>query len=691
MTEPAAPATLALDRFQDAHRRRGTGDGAQARNSDAAYDEIQRRLRERDFAPHIGFLSMANAALVGFLKLFTFSATYVASFSERARIDAKRAPVFEMIVSVLVRLLDYQLWVFLPVCLSLVLLEARVGQTAFKLLSAFKIVYSLKVTKEIANDLGNFLMSRAGFFHTPASSSTKVSSVCCIVVYDNCLFKLRTAQEHVNSKSDWYQTINWMLAPLRDTHDASIRSEMVRTDGSWIANTSSFRPVVAALTNFNGLYVYCHDAWIHFMGLAASADSDGARFCILDHPDYRPPYEHRLIYQHHVPTEHGTAGNEDNALVLARARDKVERELAMPFAFVVGDQQSYARLTHFKRHQPEGREWAIPMPGDFHFIVHFLMGIHSLWFFPLVGFFVLIGGLSENACSGTPLGKWDSVEKYNDYRYLYQLVIVTLVTYLQEAVPPPLLNNYNELLRRASVNAGSVVLLRFLFEFGLPWLSLRQAIRANDSEKIDLSWQLALPLFRATGKHLYATLSMDTTYVLFAMLPSLRALWHENRTVAGSHDGRNIAWDQAMEGMNGAVKPALFDGAKRHDIDPFITRLNGVRYVGKDLRRVLGIEDTVDEDSRATSGRDVAALLEALREALPPGQFFHASPTNPFWTTPPEAATATRSASRPAGPSRTPWVKVEAAREDLGDFVWSHLQNTNFVMHHEPRLNSVPV
>ena len=86
MTEPAAPATLALDRFQDAHRRRGTGDDAQARNNDAAYDEIQRRLREREFAPHICFLSMANAALVGFLKLFTFSASYVASFSERARI-----------------------------------------------------------------------------------------------------------------------------------------------------------------------------------------------------------------------------------------------------------------------------------------------------------------------------------------------------------------------------------------------------------------------------------------------------------------------------------------------------------------------------------------------------------------------------------------------------------------------------
>ena len=57
--------------------------------------------------------------------------------------------------------------------------------------------------------------------------------------------------------------------------------------------------------------------------------------------------------------------------------------------------------------------------------------------------------------------------------------------------------------------AGMVVLLRFLHDFGYPWLALRMAVRDNCSDRIDFTWNLVMPWFRSTGKYNYAAMSVN--------------------------------------------------------------------------------------------------------------------------------------------------------------------------------------
>ena len=56
---------------------------------------------------------------------------------------------------------------------------------------------------------------------------------------------------------------------------------------------------------------------------------------------------------------------------------------------VVGDGQSYSRMVWLKINRPDIFKWLIPLPGEFHFIVHVLMAIHILWYAPLICFFTL--------------------------------------------------------------------------------------------------------------------------------------------------------------------------------------------------------------------------------------------------------------------------------------------------------------
>ena len=92
------------------------------------------------------------------------------------------------------------------------------------------------------------------------------------------------------------------------------------------------------------------------------------------------------------------------------------------------------------------------------------------------------------------------------------------------------------------------MLLHFLFDFALPWLNFRQAIRANDFEKMNAMYAIALPWFIVTNKHLYARICVDFVYILMAMNVTLLGIFNAHRTVSLlGHHGRNVAYDQANE------------------------------------------------------------------------------------------------------------------------------------------------
>ena len=177
---------LVLDEFQHAQLRHGEERGTQT----GPYLELQRRLRAGEVAQHLTALSTSNSSLVDYLKRFGISFFYnrdPEGSAARARHDKKRSFIYELIVSLLVRILNRQVWCHLLVCLSLASLQKRLPLALWSILTTLGILYSCDTTRQIARDLGVWSMEKVGFFYGDA-----VSVMACIVTYDNCEYRLRT-------------------------------------------------------------------------------------------------------------------------------------------------------------------------------------------------------------------------------------------------------------------------------------------------------------------------------------------------------------------------------------------------------------------------------------------------------------------------------------------------------------------
>mgnify|MGYP006114612905 CR=1 FL=1 len=212
-----------------------------------------------------------------------------------------------------------------------------------------------------------------------------------------------------------------------------------------------------------------------------------------------------------------------------------------------------------------------------------------------------------------------------------------------------------------------MVLLRFLFEFALPWLSLRQGIRCNDGSTLDIMWAMALPWFRVCGKTNYAPMAVDVLFVNCALSQTLRSIWQRHRTMSlRGNNGRNIPWDQANEQMNKEVKCGLGTRVARHLIDPFILMLNGIRQIERKLRNVFGVGTTEDDDADKeeyyteycrTELQDVDAIVQALMNKLGTShvELFADRSSNPFGT-------------------GAPWDDVANMKAGNAEYVRSHLK-----------------
>ena len=202
------------------------------------------------------------------------------------------------------------------------------------------------------------------------------------------------------------------------------------------------------LANAPGAETFKFVAW-HSLIDAASDESGAA--AVLNHPDTAAARDH-IIYQDHVPTDNGTAGYADVRKFLAVLKLLVVSTLRIPLAFVLGDQQSFSRMIWLKRKERDAYGFVIPFYGDFHFTVHLLMAMHTLWWKILVHWLLEETGF----CSESIHEEWSSVELYNRYRFAYEVIIVGILTYLLDVLPEGALDNPGLLIAAASThNKGS--------------------------------------------------------------------------------------------------------------------------------------------------------------------------------------------------------------------------------------------
>ena len=395
---------------------------------------------------------------------------------------------------------------------------------------------------------------------------------------------------------------------------------------------------------------------------------DNGAFDVLRHPLNSATCD-EVIYHDHVPTDNGTAGYADVRKFLGRLRELIVSKLSIPLAIVVGDQQSFSRMVWLKRKEPSSYSFVIPFYGDFHFAVHLLMAVHTLWWGPLICCLLDESGF----CVQSIHQEWSSVELYNRHRFVYETIIVGIFTYLIEVLPTGALKHPDILLEAARTKnsgkslsqmhgnflvlldialpmlyrallLGLEVLLRFLFDFGFPWLFFRQSIRRGDSEAMDEMHRIAVLWFRATNKHQYARICIDYIFLLLNLHPALKRLWSKYRTCSKvGNSGRNIAWDQRNEFMNLDVKEMHPDSPSR--IDKVITMLGGLETADAHIREAVGQVRGKPDEYTSVKARHVQLILDVLKSKLgsTSDALFPHSPVN----------------FNPFGNTSKPWVKVK--------------------------------
>lgn len=159
------------------------------------------------------------------------------------------------------------------------------------------------------------------------------------------------------------------------------------------------------------------------------------------------------------------------------------------------------------------------------------------------------------------------------------------------------------------------MLLRFLFEFGFPWLGFRRATRMGDSAKMNSMYAFALPWFRATKKHQYARICVDFVWVLLTANPVIINIFNERRTCSLlGNTGYNIAWDQACEFLNLDLKN--MNPKDPTHIDRILLMLNGVKHTDTRIRSALGIERDDPNEYTQVKAHHTEAIVSSLKKTL---------------------------------------------------------------------------
>ena len=208
------------------------------------------------------------------------------------------------------------------------------------------------------------------------------------------------------------------------------------------------------------------------------------------------------------------------------------------------------------------------------------------------------------------------MELYNRYRFTYEVLIVAILHYILELVPSQLLEHPLDLMAMLDeLNPGFGVLVHFLFDFALPWLGFRQAIRAHDCETMDSMYTVTLAWFYQTNKNNYARICVDHIYLKHALIEPLQPVRTHMCTVSLlGRNGHDVAADQANEFQNLWLKEMAPDSPQRIDED--LTILNGLKETDAQFRTMLDMERTPDGNYKFAKPNHINAVIGVLKESL---------------------------------------------------------------------------
>jgi hypothetical protein len=182
------------------------------------------------------------------------------------------------------------------------------------------------------------------------------------------------------------------------------------------------------------------------------AHRDGFR--IIDRPAaaYVPDGPDFTIYRDPI-LDCATNSDEDALRILRRIQaDYIDGGIhSYKACFVVGDQQTYDRVTTNLLAHPQQLSWAIMLSGDFHFLCHVVACFHVLWWATFGCWAVKHFGNEKEI---KPPGQSDNIAEWKHYDRWYLLLTLAIMRLLHEVCPDLALREPAILLEFCKNNAG---------------------------------------------------------------------------------------------------------------------------------------------------------------------------------------------------------------------------------------------
>ena len=279
-----------------------------------------------------------------------------------------------------------------------------------------------------------------------------------------------------------------------------------------------------------------------------------------------------------------------------------------------GDGLSYMRLIHRLAQNPrqflQTTPVVIPRLGEApHGLFHVMHGDWRIWE-PLI--MAMAHVVNNKQVKSDP-----TVEDFNTHRHFLRIVTVAFSEYVVEIARTGCdFNDTRRFFRDADANLSFAYVCYFLWHFGFKYLQMRNAIRTNDSAKLDLIWRENLASARTAkgNKTNYSKMSVILIYWGVALVGDLAIAFHNTRTLRwiDSHTG----WDMFIEALNAMIKHSVTFHITEDQIRQFIRRINFTHVVNRGLETVLRYfrKDVyaVDKDIRT----DVEMIKATLRQKI---------------------------------------------------------------------------
>ena len=518
-------------------------------------------------------------------------------------IDLKAAMAVELALDVILRARNQNVMPFLSIVLGVMFLSGGATQRVRGRLTFGYVIHTHSWIRRFCRLLDAELRRRM--------RGEEYETNFIIAVADNKGYMLRTKYQHQDRAGEFLETVNWFQVPIpRSLPTSSVRRGDWRVHGQNHYHVRNyFDP------NSQRVEDWLTNTWLFTMQWITEGRD------ILAHP--RGSKGPRTFWLAEEPiVDCGTTSNAHVRRIMARIK-----HTALPgreMVGVIGDGQTYCRTIQDMCDRPHEYAWLIPLLGEWHFGgPHVLMAIHLLWFLAFICHIVAGMGYEKSIKRN-----W-TVEQYSHYDNFYQLLIWRLSVRVQHVVPRHLLSNPHRLFVLTRRNLTATLALTFLFRFALPWLRLRQAVRANKRADIDIMHVITYHWFRATpnAKIWYSIITVVAMAIRHAMNPEVARVWESMGCM--SLTGKvHVAYDFGNEKLNRMFSQLVGSNPTREKLINAASLINAYVWIMPRFDRAMGLgaQDEGDDDddsaaymhvTAAANAPDVAKMDALLEAALP--------------------------------------------------------------------------